>query len=110
MIGRADAAARGTVNEDIPTNHSPFFAPILHPTIERGVESTLDRRRRWKGEAATIPEGLLRLSVGVEHVEVVREDRRFVRVERRAQLGGDRQEAERRLDDGADDGAPLDAG
>ena len=35
----ADAVARGTVNEDIPTNHSPFFAPILHPTIERGVDA-----------------------------------------------------------------------
>lgn len=34
-----DAVARGTVNEDIPTNHSPFFAPILHPTIERGVDA-----------------------------------------------------------------------
>ncbi len=35
----ADAVARGTVNEDIPTNHSPFFAPLLHPTIERGVDA-----------------------------------------------------------------------
>lgn len=35
----ADAVARGAVNEDIPTNHSPFFAPILHPTIERGVDA-----------------------------------------------------------------------
>lgn len=34
-----DAVARGTVNEDIQTNHSPFFAPILHPTIERGVDA-----------------------------------------------------------------------
>jgi len=34
-----------------------------------GVESTLERRRRWAGELATVPEGLVRLSVGVEHVE-----------------------------------------
>lgn len=34
-----------------------------------GVESTLERRRRWKTEAATIPESLVRLSVGVEDVE-----------------------------------------
>ena len=31
-----------------------------------GVESTLERRRRWSGEAPTIPEGLVRLSVGLE--------------------------------------------
>jgi hippurate hydrolase len=35
----ADAEAAGTLNESIPTNHSPFFAPILHPTIERGVDA-----------------------------------------------------------------------
>ena len=34
-----------------------------------GVESTLERRRRWPGEASTIAEGLVRMSVGVEDVE-----------------------------------------
>ena len=34
-----------------------------------GVESTLERRRRWKSELRSIPEGLVRLSVGIEHVE-----------------------------------------
>jgi cystathionine gamma-synthase len=34
-----------------------------------GVESTLERRRRWPGELASVPEGLVRLSVGIEHVE-----------------------------------------
>jgi cystathionine gamma-synthase len=34
-----------------------------------GVESTLERRRRWKSEVKSIPEGLVRLSVGIEHVE-----------------------------------------
>lgn len=34
-----------------------------------GVESTLERRRRWQAEAQTIPEGLVRLSVGIEDVE-----------------------------------------
>lgn len=41
----------------------------VHATSLGGVESSLERRRRWKTEAATIPEGLLRLSVGVEDVE-----------------------------------------
>lgn len=34
-----------------------------------GVESTLERRRRFSSEAATVPEDLLRLSVGIEDVE-----------------------------------------
>ncbi|MFW6776208.1 trans-sulfuration enzyme family protein [Nocardioides sp. CPCC 205120] len=39
-----------------------------------GVESTLERRRRWKTEAATIPESLVRLSVGVEDVDDLWDD------------------------------------
>lgn len=34
-----------------------------------GVETTLERRRRWPGEVATIPEGLVRISVGIEHID-----------------------------------------
>ena len=34
-----------------------------------GVESLLERRRRWPLESATVPETLLRLSVGIEDVE-----------------------------------------
>jgi cystathionine gamma-synthase len=34
-----------------------------------GVESTFERRRRWKSEPASIPDGLVRLSVGIEDVE-----------------------------------------
>lgn len=40
-----------------------------HATSLGSVESTLERRRRWSGELAVVPEGLVRLSVGVEHVE-----------------------------------------
>ncbi|MEI6374095.1 MAG: PLP-dependent transferase [Actinomycetes bacterium] len=32
-----------------------------------GVESLIERRRRWPAEATTVPEGLLRLSVGIEN-------------------------------------------
>lgn len=39
-----------------------------------GVESTLERRRRWATEAPTIPEGLIRLSVGIEHVDDLADD------------------------------------
>lgn len=34
-----------------------------------GVESMLERRRRWDAELPTVPEGLIRMSVGVEHPE-----------------------------------------
>jgi cystathionine gamma-synthase len=41
----------------------------LHATSLGGVESTLERRRRWPEESPDVPEGLLRLSVGIEDVE-----------------------------------------
>ena len=41
----------------------------VHATSLGGVESTFERRRRWKAEPGTIPAGLVRLSVGVEDVE-----------------------------------------
>ncbi len=41
----------------------------IHATSLGGIESMLERRRRWAAEATTIPEELLRLSVGIEHVE-----------------------------------------
>ncbi|WP_141012857.1 trans-sulfuration enzyme family protein [Nocardioides sambongensis] len=41
----------------------------VHATSLGGVESTFERRRRWKTEASTIPEGLVRMSVGIEDVE-----------------------------------------
>lgn len=34
-----------------------------------GVESLLERRRRWPLESPTVPEGLMRLSVGIENAE-----------------------------------------
>ncbi len=40
-----------------------------HATSLGSVESTLERRRRWSGELDVVPEGLVRMSVGVEHVE-----------------------------------------
>ncbi len=34
-----------------------------------GVESSMERRRRWLAELPGVPEGLIRMSVGIEHVE-----------------------------------------
>lgn len=33
------AQAAGRVAQDIPTNHNPKFAPVLHPTLETGVQA-----------------------------------------------------------------------
>jgi cystathionine gamma-synthase len=46
----------------------------VHATSLGGVESTLERRRRWPAEQPTIPEGLVRLSVGLEHVDDLHRD------------------------------------
>jgi cystathionine gamma-synthase len=40
-----------------------------HATSLGGVESLIERRRRHPAEPSTVPENLLRLSVGVEDVD-----------------------------------------
>jgi cystathionine gamma-synthase len=42
---------------------------IAHATSLGGVESLWERRRRWPMESASVPEQLIRLSVGCEHVD-----------------------------------------
>ena len=46
------AEAAGRLEQDVPTNHSPFFAPVLHPTIERGVATLVAAARENLGAAA----------------------------------------------------------
>lgn len=46
----------------------------VHATSLGGVESTFERRRRWPAEQPTIPEGLVRLSVGLEHIDDLARD------------------------------------
>ena len=46
----------------------------VHATSLGGVESTFERRRRWKTEPATIPDGLVRMSVGIEDVDDLWDD------------------------------------
>jgi cystathionine gamma-synthase len=57
----ADAAAAEAVSRSVRL--------WVHATSLGGVESSLERRRRWPGESTDVPETLLRLSVGVEDVE-----------------------------------------
>jgi hippurate hydrolase len=44
----AKAKAAGRLNE-LPVNHSPQFAPILHPTLETGVEALVVGALAWLG-------------------------------------------------------------
>lgn len=65
--------AQGALAADLLTHKTRLW---VHATSLGGVESTFERRRRWKTEPATIPEGLVRLSVGIEDVEDLWEDLR----------------------------------
>jgi hippurate hydrolase len=42
----AKAKADGKLNE-LPVNHSPHFAPVLHPTLETGVEALAAAALAW---------------------------------------------------------------
>ena len=42
----ARAKAAGEVNK-LPVNHSPMFAPVIHPTLETGVEAMVAGAMAW---------------------------------------------------------------
>ena len=42
----AKAKAANKLNE-LPVNHSPKFAPVLHPTLQTGVETLVVATRTW---------------------------------------------------------------
>jgi hippurate hydrolase len=46
-------AKRGGTIGALPTNHSPYFAPVIHPTLETGVETLVVTALAWLGEAPT---------------------------------------------------------
>ncbi len=63
--------AQGALAADLLTHKTKLW---VHATSLGGVESTFERRRRWKTEPATIPEGLVRMSVGIEDVDDLWDD------------------------------------
>jgi cystathionine gamma-synthase len=63
--------AQGALAADLVSRQTQLW---VHATSLGGVESTLERRRRWKTEPATIPDGLVRLSVGIEDVDDLWDD------------------------------------
>jgi len=57
----------GTVDQvDLMCNSSRL---ITNATSLGGVESIWERRRRWATESASVPENLIRFSVGIENVD-----------------------------------------
>jgi hippurate hydrolase len=42
----AEAKKSGAIS-DIPTNHNPRFAPVIHPTLEAGVEAMVVAAQAW---------------------------------------------------------------
>ena len=59
VAGDADAAERVCASTRL----------WLHATSLGGVESQLERRRRHPSESEQVPVNLVRLSVGIEHVD-----------------------------------------
>lgn len=45
----AQAEAAGRLSE-LPTNHNPRFAPVLHPTLEAGIHALMVAARAWLAE------------------------------------------------------------
>jgi cystathionine gamma-synthase len=63
--------AQGAMAADLVTRSTQLW---VHATSLGGVDSTFERRRRWRTEPATIPDGLVRLSVGIEDVDDLWDD------------------------------------
>lgn len=51
----AKAEAAGTVSTDIPANHSPYFAPVIEPTLETGTAAAVVAALAWLGAPAEVP-------------------------------------------------------
>lgn len=45
----AKAKKEGTISQ-IPTNHNPHFAPVIHPTLKTGVETLVVVSQAWLGK------------------------------------------------------------
>ncbi|TQJ01118.1 hippurate hydrolase [Amycolatopsis cihanbeyliensis] len=47
-----EAAAAGRFEQDVPSNHSALFAPVLDPTLRTGVETLVVAALHWLGAPA----------------------------------------------------------
>ena len=39
VLANLNATSRGRVEQDIPVNHSEFFAPVIEPTLSTGTQA-----------------------------------------------------------------------
>ncbi|SEI83765.1 hippurate hydrolase [Arthrobacter sp. yr096] len=59
FLGGADPAlfqewaTTGRLPEDIPSNHSPYFAPVIRPTLAKGSEALVTAAREFLGSTGT---------------------------------------------------------
>jgi hypothetical protein len=49
----AKAKEAGRINE-LPVNHSPHFAPVIHPTLQTGVETLVVAAQAWLSAQPTV--------------------------------------------------------
>jgi hippurate hydrolase len=62
LLGGADAerfaaaTAAGTIDRDIPSNHSPHFAPVIQPTLDMGVAALSAAALAWLARTAEQPQ------------------------------------------------------
>jgi amidohydrolase len=52
----AKAKESGRLN-DLPVNHSPLFAPVIHPTLQTGVETLVVAAQAWLSARPTAVDG-----------------------------------------------------
>jgi len=38
---------RSSRSHDLPVNHSPLFAPVIHPTLQTGIEAMVAGALAW---------------------------------------------------------------
>ena len=50
----AQAKQNGKLSE-IPTNHNPRFAPVIHPTLETGVKALVTAAGAWLSGGVSEP-------------------------------------------------------
>jgi hippurate hydrolase len=55
-VGGTDPAAVAAATEagtlaELPTNHNPRFAPVLHPTLETGIHTMVTAALEWLGHS-----------------------------------------------------------
>lgn len=49
----AKAEAAGRLEQDVATNHSPLFAPVVEPTLKTGIKAMTSAARSWLGAGAS---------------------------------------------------------